>query len=131
MLSETWDDVIVNPTDITDIRVQMALMDGKLDVITTRMEAGDRNSAQLITLVKDQLTYHAADLGELKAIVREASTRMEIGLSSIRVDLEAKISKIEEDVDEIRLWRAKLAWITGLAAMTGAAMTGAVVKAIS
>lgn len=130
--------------DDADLRVGFATLAGKIDTVIARMEAGDRHSEQLVTLVKDQLNYQAADLGEVKAILRENSikadeqlahlaSKSEQTINAVRLDLEqqikrhiepieGKVKTVAEQLDEVRLWRAKVA---GIAALVGALSSGA------
>lgn len=116
---------------LTVIKVQLAELGGKLDTLAALMEAGDRQSAQLVALVKDQLTYLSADQGELKAIVRELSQRNEIGLSALRVDLERRLDEHRQEIDTLKLWRARLMGLAAGTSMISALLTGLAVKWIS
>lgn len=109
--------------DINDIRVKLAEVNGKLDLITAKMEAGDRNTEQLIALVKDQLGYHAADLGLVKAELREDRDRAAHGLSAVRVDLENRILPLEK-------WQSQLRGVAFVLPPVTAVLTGAAIKFI-
>lgn len=119
---------MTHPAAAESLAVQIASLTGKVDVVIARMEAGDKQSAQLVTLVKDQMTYLSADQGELKAVVREMQQRNEIGLSALRVDLEAKIHNSQVQIDNLRLWRARLAGLAAGSSMFSAVLTGLFVK---
>lgn len=95
----------------TQIAVQLATLQGKIDTVIARMEAGDRQGEQLVALTKDQIKFIAADTGELKAIVRELATRTETqiaalankteaGLSTVRIDLERQIVVARGELDK-------------------------------
>ena len=118
------------PAGISDIQVKIAELTGKVEVVIARMEAGDRQSAQLITLVKDQLTYQTADLGELKAIVREHAIKTETAISTVRTDLELKITHNTEEIDTLKLWRARIGGIAVAASIFSSALTGLVLKVV-
>lgn len=115
-------------TAIADIQVKIAELTGKVEVVIARMEAGDRQSAQLITLVKDQLTYQTADLGELKAIVREHAIKTETAISTVRVDLEDKIKNNTIEIDNLKLWKARIGGVAVGASIFSSALTGLVLK---
>lgn len=95
----------------TQIAVQLATLQGKIDTVIARMEAGDRQGEQLVALTKDQIKFLAADTGELKAVVRELalktdgqikelSTKTETGLSVVRTDLERQVSVSRGELDK-------------------------------
>jgi len=106
----------------TQIAVQLATLQGKIDTVIARMEAGDRQGEQLVALTKDQIKFLAADTGELKAIVREQAikidnqiaalttktdnqiaslaTRAETGISTVRTDLERQIGVARGELDK-------------------------------
>lgn len=126
---------------LSDIKVALATLNGKVDTMTERMEAGDRQSAQLVTLVKDQLVYQAADLAELKAVVRENNSKADAAATAVRVDLERQIRDLRNDlndaikalttsVNELKQWRAKLVGFgVGVAALSSTA-TAVVMKVL-
>jgi hypothetical protein len=114
--------------DDHDFGLQIAILSGKVDVVITKMEAGDRQSAQLVTLVKDQLTYQAADLGELKAGVRELAEKTERSISAVRLDLETRIDSVSRDVHDLQIWKARVGGIAAASALLGSAMSAAVIK---
>lgn len=134
------------------IEVALAVLNGKVDTVIARMEAGDRQGEQLVALVKDQLTFLAADTGELKAVVREQGLRLteamdrvaaksEQGITTVRLDLERQIKfyvepvaaaarTVAEQLEEVRLWRAKVVGIAiGVAALSSG-LTAALLKAV-
>lgn len=131
-----------------DLRVRFAELSGQLQTVIAQMGAGDKQVEQLVTLVKDQLTFHAAELGELKQVVREAAIRTEQSMNAIRQDLEKRIdekvlpvdSRIGEhttqiaalrtEVDHLRLWKARIGGIAVAAALLGSATSAVVIKAI-
>lgn len=121
--------------------VHLAVLAGKIDTVIARMEAGDRQSAQLVTLVKDQLTYQAADLGELKAVVRESILKQEKAthsieekhdraITAVRLDLEAKLATAVHDIEDLKMWKARIGGIAVASAAFSSVVTGAVIKAI-
>lgn len=115
---------------LADIQVKIAELTGKVEVVIARMEAGDRQSAQLITLVKDQLTYQTADLGELKAIVREHALKTEAAVTTVRVDLEKKLDAHTGEIDNLKIWRARIGGIAVAASVFSSALTGLVLKVV-
>jgi hypothetical protein len=130
---------VADDTDLTIIKVHLAELSGKLDTVVARMEAGDRQSSQLVSLVKDQLTYQAADLGELKAGVRELAEKNERSISAVRLDLETRIDSVSRDthgridtvvsdVLDLKLWKARIGGIAAASALLGSAMSAAVIK---
>lgn len=95
----------------TQIAVQLATLQGKIDTVIARMEAGDRQGEQLVALTKDQIKFLAADTGELKAVVRDLSGRtehqiasltgkVETGLSTVRTDLERQVAVVRGELDK-------------------------------
>lgn len=113
-----------------DVAVQIAVLSGKVDTVIARMEAGNRQSAQLVTLVKDQLTYQAADLGELKAGVRELAEKTERSISAVRLDLETRIEAVSREVHELQIWKARVGGIAAASALLGSAVSATVIKLI-
>lgn len=95
----------------THIAVQLATLQGKIDTVIARMEAGDRQGEQLVALTKDQIKFLAADTGELKAIVRDLalktdtqiialSNKIEGGLTTVRTDLERQVAVARGELDK-------------------------------
>lgn len=126
---------------LTEIKVGLATMNGKIDTLAEKVDAGDKQSSQLVQLVKDQLSYLAADQGQLSAVVRENEVKANEAASAVRVDLERQIKDLRTDlnkaiealtasVDELRQWRSKLIGFgIGIAALSSTA-TAFVMKAI-
>lgn len=125
--------------DIHDIRVRLAEVNGKLDLIgtqmksgqehiATQMKAGDKNTEQLVALVKDQLTYHAADLGLVKAELREDRDRVAQGLSTIRTDLEADTKQIDGRVRTLERWQSQIRGMAFILPPISAILTGVSIK---
>lgn len=95
----------------TQIAVQLATLQGKIDTVIARMEAGDRQGEQLVALTKDQIKFLAADTGELKAVVRELAiktdnqinalaAKMEHAISVVRLDLERQVNVTRGELDK-------------------------------
>lgn len=147
----------------TQIAVQLATLQGKIDTVIARMEAGDRQGEQLVALTKDQIKFIAADTGELKAIVRELaaktdvqvstlSTKIEAGLTIVRTDLERQVGVVRGDldkqiretvepvsekvktyagqIDDLRLWRARVIGMAIGASILSSGITAAVLKGL-
>jgi hypothetical protein len=111
-----------------DLALQIAVLAGKVDTVIARMEAGDRQSAQLVTLVKDQLTYQAADLGELKANVRELAEKSDRSTNAVRIDLETQLATLARDVKDLELWKARVGGIAAGSALLGSVVSAVVIK---
>lgn len=147
----------------TQIAVQLATLQGKIDTVIARMEAGDRQGEQLVALTKDQIKFIAADTGELKAIVRELAAKtdtqinalavkMESGLTIVRTDLERQVGVVRGDldkqiretvgpvsdtvkayagqIDDLRLWRARVIGMAIGASILSSGITAAVLKGL-
>lgn len=158
----------------THIAVQLATLQGKIDTVIARMEAGDRQGEQLVALTKDQIKFLAADTGELKAVFREQSiktdtqiaaltlkvegqlstlaTRSENGLTTVRTDLERQvevargeldkrirdtvhpvdqqIKTFSSQMDDLRLWRARIVGMAIGASILSSGITATVLKGL-
>ena len=126
---------------LTEIKVSLATLNGKVDTMASQMEAGDRQSAQLVALVRDQLSYLAADTGVLKAQVSENEVKANEATSAVRVDLERQIKELRTDlnraiealtssVNDLNKWRARVAGIAVGAAGLSSIATAVVLKAV-
>jgi hypothetical protein len=117
--------------DDRELAVQIAVLSGKIDTVIARMEAGDRNGEQLVMLVKDQLTYQAADIGETKARMLENDRVLDAAISAVRTDLTAEIREVKQDVLDHKLWKARIGGIAAASAMLGSAISAVIVKVIA
>lgn len=147
----------------TEIAVQLATLQGKIDTVIARMEAGDRQGEQLVALTKDQIRFIAADTGELKAVVRDMGTKidhqlttmaskLETSINAVRVDLERQIgitrgeldkqiretvhpvdqraTTLAEQIDDLRLWRAKVVGIALGCSLVSSSATVGILKLV-
>jgi hypothetical protein len=147
----------------TQIAVQLATLQGKIDTVIARMEAGDKQGEQLVALTKDQIKFIAADTGELKAIVRDLAmktdgqimaltAKIESGLTNVRTDLERQVAVVRgeldkqiretvhpveekvkttaEQIDDLRLWRARIIGMAIGASVLSSGITATVLKGL-
>lgn len=147
----------------TQIAVQLATLQGKIDTVIARMEAGDRQGEQLVALTKDQIKFIAADTGELKAVVREMNSKWDTQLNAVvvkneasitivRTDLERQVTSARTDldrqirdtvhpveeriklyaeqIDELRLWRAKIIGIAIGSSVISSGITATILKGL-
>lgn len=123
------------------VEVQLATLSGQLNTVIAQMEAGDRQSAQLVSLVKDQLTYQAADIGEVKAVLRELTQKQESAINAVRLDLQAHIESVRvdlqkkidthtTDITDLRLWKSRIGGIAAASSLLGSVVSAVIVKAI-
>lgn len=122
-MSDTGDNLTSNEINVG---AALARIEGKLELLDERQRAGDNALGQVIDLLKQQLTFHTAELGKLEQIVRENRTICSREISAVRVDLESRLGTLDERVDSLRLSRAKatgMGLVVGVLASTFAAAT--------
>lgn len=85
---------------VEEMDVSMARLEGKVDTLAAEVRAGDKQSGQLIELVKQQLIYLQQSLDDLKTLLAAERRHTDAATSAVRVDLERQIARLEQAVDE-------------------------------
>lgn len=141
---------MVDPPSNSEINVAAALarIEGRLDnlgaemtssvrLLAEQMKSGDERASQVIELLRQQQTFHTADLGKLDAVVRENQQKQDNAISVVRVDVEkqisgnrARIDALDERVDALRLSWARAGGLAAGAGLFASVATVAIVKAL-
>lgn len=116
------------------VEVALARMEGKIDTLSVKVEAGDKAATSLVDIVKAELRAVQESVEDLKRTVVSVESRTDKALSTVRVSLESQISDLRKDMDlgfinedanrgrvHARLDRneSRISWIMGV----GAAIT--------
>ena len=136
-----------------EINVGAALVriEGKLELLAERQQSGDHALSQVIELLKNTQTFHAADLGKLTAEVKENREIAAQEATAVRLDVEHQISvnrgrldrnetdiqavqsdvkDIKADVRNLQLSWAKASGMAGVGGLVGALITAAAMKGL-
>jgi predicted NodU family carbamoyl transferase len=82
------------------IKVDLARMEGKLDTLAAEVSAGDKQSGQLVELLKQQLMYLQQSVDDLKGLLAAERAHTDRATSAVRVDLERQLNVATIDLDQ-------------------------------
>lgn len=85
-----------------DVAVTLVRLEGKVDTLAVKMDAGDRAATQLVELVKTELANVQSSVADLKRTVAAGQDKADTALSRVRVDLEHQIEGARADWREER-----------------------------
>lgn len=80
-----------------DVAVTLVRLEGKVDTLAVKMDAGDRAATQLVELVKTELANVQSSVEELKRTIAAGQDKADTALSRVRVDLEHQIETARND----------------------------------
>lgn len=83
-----------------EMEVSLARLEGKMDTLAAEVRAGDKQSGQLVELLKQQLIYLQSSVDDLKSLLAAERRHTDAATSTVRVDLERQISRLESTIDE-------------------------------
>ncbi len=83
-----------------DLDVSMARLEGKVDTLAAEVRAGDKQSGQLVELLKQQLVYLQQSVDDLKHLVAAERRHTDQATSAVRVDLERQLNVSVIDIDQ-------------------------------
>lgn len=119
---------------IPGVEVALARMEGKIDTLSVKVEAGDKAATSLVDIVKAELRAVQESVEDLKRTVVSVESRTDKALSTVRVSLEGQVTDLRKDMDlgftaeethRSRIYgrldrnESRLSWIMGV----GAAIT--------
>lgn len=97
-----------------EIKLVGSNLKSDIRLVIEQMKSGDERQQDLTNLLKQQITFHAAELGKLEAIVRENRTIAATELSAVRVDLEKQITQVRvETLKAVAAVAASVETVTG------------------
>ena len=130
-----------------DVSAILARIEGKLETLQVKVDAGDRNAAQLVELLKERVTSLVQQLADIKDVLATQRAEFIAGqselrqtaaseLSAVRVSLEDQLDKhatgearphqdLIADVEGLKTFRTQakvVIGIVGLFAAPGAAL---------
>lgn len=71
--------------------ISLARLEGKVDTLSAKVDAGDRQGGQLVELVKQQVVYLQRGVDDLKTMISAERQHTDHATSVVRVDLERQI----------------------------------------
>lgn len=80
------------------MQVALAEIRGELTTIATKLEAGDKASAHLFELLKEQLSYQRNSLDELKNALQASREDSRAMVTAMRLDVVEQISQVAEEL---------------------------------
>lgn len=87
-------------TDSDDTPVSLARLEGKVDTLAAEVRAGDKQSGQLVELLKQQLIYLQQSIDDLKSVVAGERAHTDRATSAVRIDLERQLNEHRATVAE-------------------------------
>lgn len=85
-------------TDPVPVQVALAEIRGELATIATQLEAGDKSSAHLFELLKEQLGYQTRTLDELKAGLQGSRDEFRAMVTAMRLDVVDQIAQVAREL---------------------------------
>lgn len=86
--------------DDRDTAVTLARLEGKIDTLAVKVDAGDKASASLVELVKNEVAGVRTVVDGLRNDLREQSRTTDRAISKVRTDLEDRLDDHDEKFEK-------------------------------
>lgn len=107
-----------------DTAVTLARLEGKIDTLAVKVDAGDKSSASLVELVKTEVAGVRTVVDGLRTDLREQSRGSDRAISKVRTDLEERLNSHDDKLAQHSSWMNRL--MGGLALCAGIGVPGIV-----
>lgn len=104
-------------TPESNVAITLTRLEGKLDTLAVKVDAGDKAAAGLVQLVKTELGNLQVSVGKLEDVVKDGLEKADSAVSTVRVDLQKQIVESRQGV-QVEIRDVKSAQLLAVEAMS-------------